>query len=52
MANEGKGSGMHMEIEFPYKEEESNVFERVKRPRVKLKVFQNLPAIGLLWMKF
>ena len=36
MANEGKGSGMHMEIEFPYKEEESNVFEGVKRPRIKL----------------
>jgi hypothetical protein len=31
-----------MEIEFPYKEEESNVFERVKRPRVKLKVFSEL----------
>lgn len=42
MANEGKGSGMHMEIEFPYKEEESDVFERVKRPRVKFKVFSAL----------
>ncbi len=27
MANEGKGSGMHMEIEFPYKE---SIFGRVK----------------------
>jgi hypothetical protein len=34
MANEGKGSGMPMEVEFPY--EESNVFEGVKRPRIKL----------------
>lgn len=31
-----------MEIEFPYKEEESSVFESVKRPRVKFKIFSEL----------
>jgi len=33
---------MHMEIEIPYKEEESDVFEFVKRPRIKLKVLSEL----------
>lgn len=42
MANEGKGFGVHMEIEFPYKEEESDIFELVKRPRIKLKIFSQL----------
>jgi hypothetical protein len=28
-----------MGIEFPYREEESDVFGKVKRPRIKLKVF-------------
>ena len=31
-----------MEIEFPYREEESDIFELVKRPRVKIKVFSKL----------
>jgi len=42
VANQGKSSGVHMEIEFPYREEESDIFKLVKRPRVKIKVFSKL----------
>lgn len=31
-----------MGIEFPYREEESDVLEKVKRPRVKIKIFSKV----------
>jgi hypothetical protein len=34
-------------IEFPYKEEESNVFKSIKRPRIKLKIFSE---VGKDWI--
>lgn len=31
-----------MDIEFPYKDEESDIFEKVKRPRIKLEIFSKI----------
>jgi hypothetical protein len=31
-----------VDIEFPYREEESDVFEKVKRPRIKVKIFSQV----------
>ena len=42
MANQRKSLGVRVGIEFPYREEESDVFEKVKRPRVKIKIFSKL----------
>ena len=33
---------MHMDIEFPYKDEESDIFGKIKRPRIKIKVFSEV----------
>ena len=33
-----------MGIEFPYREEESDVFEKVKRPRVKIRIFSKVSS--------
>lgn len=33
---------MHMNLEFPYREEESDIFEKVKRPRVKIKILSKV----------
>ena len=42
MANKRKSFGMCMDIEFPYTDEESDIFEKVKRPRIKIKVFSDI----------
>jgi len=33
---------MYIDIEFPYKDEESDVFGKIKRPRIKIRVFSEV----------
>jgi predicted aspartyl protease len=38
-----------MDIEFPYREEESDIFDRIKRPRIKVEIFsQTTGAWGVI----
>ncbi len=38
MANKRKNINMQMELKFPYLEEESNIFGKIRRPRIKIKI--------------
>ena len=42
MADQGKNLSVCTDIEFPYSEEESDIFERVRRPRLKIKIFSKV----------
>lgn len=42
MEDKGESISVYMEIEFPYKKEESEVFKMIRRPKIKIKVLSQV----------